>query len=93
MLMNPKIEGLSVRKMIEKRNLIFQKLRRFFNDRQVLEVDTSLVREFSVTDPYMQAFSVKSPTGEHCGYLQTSPEYAMKQLLCNGSGDIFQLSN
>lgn len=55
-------------------------------------MDTPLLREFSVTDPYMAAFSVISPSGKHQGYLQTSPEYAMKKLLCSGSGDIFQMS-
>ncbi len=58
----------------------------------MLEVDTSLLREFSVTDPYMSAFSVFSPAGSKKGYLQTSPEYAMKKLLTEDSGDIFQLS-
>jgi len=55
-------------------------------------VDTPLLRDFSVTDPYMGAFSVISPSGKHQGYLQTSPEYAMKKLLCSGSGDIYQMS-
>lgn len=57
----------------------------------MLEVDTPLVRKFTVTDPYMAAFSVLSPLGVREGFLQTSPEYAMKKLLCEGAGDIFQL--
>ncbi len=69
-----------------------QKTRDFFSSRSVVEVDTRLIQSHSVTDPYMSAFKVSDPQGKFCGYLQTSPEYAMKKLLCNGSGDIFQLS-
>jgi len=77
---------------ITRRNELFAQIRDFFKSRQVLEVDTPLLRDFSVTDPYMSAFSVISPSGKHQGYLQTSPEYAMKKLLCSGSGDIYQMS-
>lgn len=77
---------------IQERNKLFIQVRDFFSQRRILEVDTPLLREFSVTDPYMNAFSVVSPSGEHCGYLQTSPEYSMKKLICSGSGNIFQLS-
>jgi len=73
------------------RNQLFSQLRDFFTQRKVLEVDTSLVRKFSVTDPYMRAFSVISSDGHHRGYLQTSPEYAMKELISQGAGDIYQL--
>lgn len=82
----------SLQKKILERNEIFILIRGFFKQHKVLEVDTPLLRPFTVTDPYMNAFKVKSSSGEHQGYLQTSPEYAMKQLLCSGSGDIFQLS-
>ncbi len=57
----------------------------------MLEVDTPLLRTFSVTDPYMRAMQISSSIGTHSGYLQTSPEYAMKELLASGSGDIYQL--
>ncbi len=77
---------------IRERNQIFSEIRDFFQAQNVLEVDTSLLRDFSVTDPYMSAFSVRSPSGQHQGYLQTSPEYAMKKLICGGSGDIYQMS-
>jgi len=77
---------------IQQRNQLLTQIRNFFAERRVLEVDTAQLRGFTVTDPYMSACSVSSPSGEKLGFLQTSPEYAMKQLLCDGSGDIFQLS-
>ncbi|MCF6192977.1 MAG: EF-P lysine aminoacylase GenX [Kangiellaceae bacterium] len=82
----------TLRTKINQRNQLLSQTRHFFAERGVLEVDTSLMREFTVTDPYMSAFSVVSATGKRQGYLQTSPEYAMKKLLSDGSGDIFQLS-
>jgi lysyl-tRNA synthetase class 2 len=82
----------AIRQKITSRNTVFEKTRSFFKDRNVLEVDTALVRAYTVTDPYMSVFSVRDEKNSHCGYLQTSPEYAMKNLLSQGSGDIFQMS-
>ncbi len=76
---------------LKHRNQFFIAIRAFFKDKNILEVDTPILRRFSVTDPYMNALSVINPAGESQGYLQTSPEHAMKKLLCAGSGDIFQL--
>lgn len=90
--MNEHLAKNSLQTKIRERNKLFELVRHFFAQRDILEVDTPLLREYSVTDPYMAAFSVISPSGKHQGYLQTSPEYAMKKLLCNGSGDIFQMS-
>jgi lysyl-tRNA synthetase class 2 len=82
----------ALRKKINQRNQLFNQVRQFFEASDILEVDTALMRPFTVTDPYMSAFSVISTSGKRQGYLQTSPEYAMKKLLSEGSGDIFQLS-
>jgi elongation factor P--(R)-beta-lysine ligase len=81
-----------LRSRIIARSKIFRQIRSFFSQKNILEVDTSLVRAYSVTDPYMNAFSVHSPNGEREGYLQTSPEFAMKKLIAQGAGDIYQLS-
>jgi len=66
-------------------------IRRYFAGESVLEVDTPLLRPHTVTDPYMRAGRLVNPDGKTRGYLQTSPEYAMKELLSRGSGDIYQL--
>ncbi|MFN3235133.1 MAG: EF-P lysine aminoacylase EpmA [Gammaproteobacteria bacterium] len=64
---------------------IIQNIRAFFAARHVLEVQTSLLAETGVTDPHLHSIRTSH------GYLQTSPEYAMKRLLANGSGDIYQI--
>jgi elongation factor P--(R)-beta-lysine ligase len=60
-------------------------IRRFFADKQYLEVETPLLGQHTVTDRYIDSFKVKDR------YLQTSPEYAMKRLLAADSGPIFQI--
>jgi lysyl-tRNA synthetase class 2 len=71
------------------------KIRRFFDQRGVLEVETPLLAHAAVTDPNLHAFTSEFrlpglSQGETL-YLQTSPEFAMKRLLAAGSGSIFQI--
>ncbi|MGA2654635.1 MAG: elongation factor P--(R)-beta-lysine ligase [Gammaproteobacteria bacterium] len=70
---------------LKTRAQVMQKIRNFFADRNVLEVETPLFYPSTVTDPVQKAFQLGD-----C-FLQTSPEYAMKRLLAAGSGDIFQI--
>lgn len=62
----------------------------------MLEVDTPVLCQHSVTDPFIQSIpAVFQPLGskqERRYYLQTSPEYAMKRLLASGSGPIYQIT-
>lgn len=70
---------------LEPKSRILKKIRKFFDDRGVLEVITPLIRQTASTNPYIK------PIKAGFGYLQTSPEYAMKELLANGSGCIYQI--
>ncbi|WP_223668526.1 EF-P lysine aminoacylase EpmA [Kangiella shandongensis] len=65
-------------------------IRQFFAERDILEVETPLLSHHGVTDRYMKSFQVDGFAGG-VGFLQTSPEYAMKRLLAAGSGSIFQI--
>lgn len=75
---------------------LYTKIRAFFAERNILEVETPLLCKHTVTDPHIESFSVplspnsQLPTPNY--YLQTSPEYAMKRLLCAGSGAIYQIT-
>lgn len=62
-------------------------VRTFFEERHVVEVDTPLLSNFASIDTHIDLFKVDG------GYLHSSPEYGMKKLLANGSGDIYQLGH
>lgn len=71
---------------------MLSKVRDFFRERGVLEVDTPLLSPYAPIDLHIDVMSVDC--GDHeTGYLHTSPEYAMKRLLSMGCGDIFQLGH
>ncbi|MCK5881157.1 MAG: EF-P lysine aminoacylase GenX, partial [Sinobacterium sp.] len=76
--------ALSIR--IKHRADFLRLIRKFFQDKNVVEVDTPLLAPSATTDVHIEPIKTLSN-----GFLQTSPEYAMKQLLVEGSGDIFQL--
>jgi lysyl-tRNA synthetase class 2 len=66
--------------------------RRYFADTGALEVETPQLVRHAVTDLHLESLAVRHGD-ESCGFLHTSPEYAMKRLLCAGSGDIYQISH
>ncbi|MCC2617913.1 elongation factor P--(R)-beta-lysine ligase [Aestuariibacter halophilus] len=80
---------------LQARAEVMQRIRAFFAARGVLEVETPSLCAAGVTDVHLQAFTTHlHMPGKQQGqqlFLQTSPEYAMKRLLCAGSGPIFQL--
>lgn len=79
------------RETLRARADLLARIRAFFDQRGVLEVDTPLLSPYSVSDPFLEAMPVSGVGGESTHWLQTSPEYAMKRLLASGSGDIYQI--
>ncbi len=65
-------------------------LRAFFKQRGFLEVATPLARTDAIAETHIDLFTFASRGERH--YLQASPELAMKELLCEGSGPIFQIT-
>ncbi|NNE18521.1 MAG: EF-P lysine aminoacylase GenX [Myxococcales bacterium] len=66
-------------------------IRRFFAERDFIEVETPAIVPSPGLDVHLSAFEVRSSTGERVGWLATSPEYQMKRLLSAGAKRIFQL--
>ncbi|MEM8594457.1 MAG: EF-P lysine aminoacylase EpmA [Pseudomonadota bacterium] len=66
---------------------LLRDVREFFFQRDVLEIETPLLGRHTVTAPFINSFRVQ----QGGGYLQTSPEYAMKRLLASGCDSIYQI--
>ena len=87
---------------LKARALMLKKMRDFFAERQVLEVETPSLSQSDVTDVHLHCFKTAF-VGRNISdkplvdgavplYLQTSPEFHMKRLLAAGSGCIYQVS-
>ncbi|MES2886151.1 MAG: EF-P lysine aminoacylase EpmA [Pseudomonadota bacterium] len=71
---------------LRKRADLVRAIRRFFDAREVLEVETPVLSQHATVDRHIESFQ-----GGDGRWLQTSPEFAMKRLLCSGAGAIWQL--
>ncbi len=79
--------------LLQLRARMLQRIRVFFAERNVLEVETPLLSHASSTDAQLHFFTTFYETSANRQplFLQTSPEFAMKRLLAAGSGSIFQI--
>ena len=71
---------------LEARARLLAAIREFFAARGVLEVQTAVLAEHTVTDVAIESYAVGG-----AGYLQTSPEYQLKRLLAAGAPSLYQL--
>lgn len=71
---------------------MYKRARQFFEERNILEVDTPILSKAAPIDAFIEVMKVDMGEGQ-IGYLHTSPEYGLKKLLAKGSGDIYQLSH
>lgn len=79
--------------MLHQRAALYQTIRYFFADKQVLEVDTPVLSSAASCDVNLDSFSTQRAfNADQRLYLQTSPEFAMKRLLASGSGSIYQIA-
>lgn len=66
---------------------LLRRIRQFFDERDMLEVETPLISAAGTVDRHIDSLAVPGS-----GWLQTSPEFAMKRLLAAGSGPIWQVA-
>ena len=77
--------------MLRLRARLLQGVRRYFDARGYLEVDTPLLSHERVVDPHLEPFFVDDHSGTL--YMQTSPEFCMKRLLAAGMSAIYQIGH
>ena len=73
------------------RAAMLDRVRAFFAARGVLEVETASLSPAAPTDPALESIAAHVERLGGARYLHTSPEFAMKRLLADGIGDIYQL--
>ncbi len=74
---------------------VLERLRAFFAERGVLEVETPILSRAATTEPHLASLATRYTgpefaAGLNC-YLHTSPEFPMKRLLAAGTGSIYQI--
>lgn len=68
------------------------RIRHFFEQRAVLEVDTPMLSVAAPTDPHIHSLKTRIGAEVASRFLHTSPEFPMKRLLAAGIGDCWQLA-
>ena len=78
---------------LRQRAKILSTVRKFFADRDILEIETPLLYSATATDVHLTSLTTKLSNliESKTYFLQTSPEFAMKRLLANDVGPIFQI--
>lgn len=74
---------------LRSRAVMLASARKFFADRDILEVETPLLGSSAVTDPHIQSIALRVQDSKL--WLRTSPEYHMKRLLAANPQDIYQI--
>ncbi len=92
---NPPWQPGASAEALRARALLLAGIRRFFDEHDVLEVETPALSASATPDPALASFSTQYrgplfPQGRTL-YLHTSPEFPMKRLLAAGSGPIYQI--
>ena len=83
---------------LRRRAVLLSRLRRFFDERGFLEVETPVLSAESVVDRHLDPLRVvlfddpRTPDHGMERWLQTSPEFAMKRLLAAGATAIYQVA-
>ena len=87
----PEPTDASVLQILQLRAALLAAIRRFFEERDFIEVETPAIVPSPGLDVHLSAFEVRDAGNRPIGWLATSPEYQMKRLLSAGATRIFQL--
>ena len=82
--------------MLKTRARLLSKLRAFFAEKDIYEVQTPVLSHAGNTEPSIETFVTQqhenSDSITQPAFLNTSPEFAMKRLLAAGCGSIYQIT-
>ena len=90
--MNSNWKPLCSLQVLKQRAFLLSKIREYFAQQNVLEVETPILSSSGNTDINITSFTSDN-IHDNCAnsYLRTSPEFPLKRLLANGSGDIYEI--
>ncbi|WP_288131735.1 EF-P lysine aminoacylase EpmA [Microbulbifer sp.] len=74
---------------LRRRATLLADIRRFFSERQVLEMEVPILSRRATSDPHIDSITAEC-SGEPA-FLATSPEFGLKRLLAAGIGDCYYL--
>ncbi|TLM79212.1 EF-P lysine aminoacylase EpmA [Microbulbifer harenosus] len=74
---------------LRRRAALLADIRRFFSERQVLEMDVPILSRRATSDPHIDSITANC-SGEPA-YMATSPEFGLKRLVAAGIGDCYYL--
>jgi lysyl-tRNA synthetase class 2 len=81
---------------MQQRAALLKNIRRFMEERAIMEVETPVLSLYGQTDPHIDNLETHlhlSGNGLATRmYLNTSPEFAMKRLIAAGTGSIYQIT-
>ncbi|TGK38348.1 EF-P lysine aminoacylase GenX [Leptospira gomenensis] len=81
------------REILIERSKFLSVIRNFFRERGYLETDTPCLKSVPSMEPYLDPFLVRSPGDRERGYLITSPEYSLKEILSKGLERIYEITH
>jgi len=86
---------LKNKKNLDKRFAIIKATREFFWQENFIEVDTPLILQYPGQEPYLSPMELSihdEKNKEFRAFLLTSPEYALKKMICAGYKKIFNIT-
>ncbi|MEM7181275.1 MAG: amino acid--tRNA ligase-related protein [Spirochaetota bacterium] len=75
------------------RSRYFSAIRSFFKRHGFIEIDTPVLLQEPGQEPYLEPFQAFSEGSNETGFLITSPEYSLKQVLATGLPKVYEIAH